>query len=248
MGKLAKQRRQEEIQRASRVIYESETNQASAPQINGKLRNFALRVPEKINECSGIVIFGKRIRSLVFSTDVATIRNVNADAVLAVYPYTPQQIIAEALIHAADIPVFAGVGGGLTTGRRVVNLAMFAEMQGASGVVVNSPTSNSVVRELHSAVDIPVVVTVVSADGAEDRIRSGAAILNVAAGPNTPTVVEKLRKQFKDLPIIATGGTTDEAIANTVSAGANAIVWSPPTPGEVFREIMGAYRDGKPHP
>ena len=113
MGRL-KQRREEEIARASRVIFETENGQTSAPQINGKLRSFALRVPEKISACSGIVIFGKRIRSIVFSTDIATIRNVDADAVLAVYPYTPQQIIAEALIHTADIPVFVGVGGGLT--------------------------------------------------------------------------------------------------------------------------------------
>ena len=183
MGR-AKRRHQEEIERASRVIFETESGQASAPQINGRLRSFALRVPERISACSGIVIFGKRIRSLVFSTDVATIRNVDADAVLAVYPYTPQQIITEALIHAADIPVFMGVGGGLTQGKRVVNLASYAEMQGASGVVVNAPTSNRVV----------------------------------------------------------------EALRETIAAGANAIVWTPPTPGEVFREIMDSYRKGKAHP
>ena len=85
-----RKRREEEIQRASRVIFESENNQFLAPQINGKLRSFALRVPEQINKCSGIVINGKRIRSLVFTTDVAIIRNVDADAVFAVYPYTPQ--------------------------------------------------------------------------------------------------------------------------------------------------------------
>ena len=211
MGKL-RQRREEEIARASRVIFETEAGQTSAPQISGKLRSFALRVPEKISACSGIVIFGKRIRSIVFSTDVATIRNVDADAVLAVYPYTPQPIITEALIHAADIPVFAGVGGGLTQGKRVVNLAMYAEMQGASGVVVNAPTSNLVVRELADAVDIPIIVTAVNAEGARERIRSGASL------------------------------------EQTVSAGANAIVWTPPYPGEVFREIMAAYREGKPHP
>ena len=61
-----RKRREEEIQRASRVIFESENNQFLAPQINGKLRSIALRVPEQINECSGIVINGKRIRSLVF--------------------------------------------------------------------------------------------------------------------------------------------------------------------------------------
>ena len=186
MGKASRQRRIEEIQRASRVIYESELGQTDAPQITGKLRSFALSVPEATSTCSGIVIFGRRIRSLVFSTDVATIRNVNADAVFAVYPYTPQQIIAEALIHAADIPVFVGVGGGLTTGKRVLNLALYAEMQGASGVVVNAPTSNSVVRALSGEIDIPVVVTAVSADGIEDRVKNGAAIINVAAGAETP--------------------------------------------------------------
>ena len=132
MGKL-RQRREEEIARASRVIFETEAGQTSAPQINGKLRSFALHVPEKISACSGIVLFGKRIRSIVFSTDIATIRNVDADAVFAVYPYTPQPIITEALIHAADIPVFAGVGGGLTQGKRVVNLAMYAEIPNICG-------------------------------------------------------------------------------------------------------------------
>lgn len=51
---------------------------------------------------------------------------------------------------AADIPVFVGVGGGLTQGQRVVNLAMFAEMQGAMGVVVNAPTANEVIADMAS--------------------------------------------------------------------------------------------------
>ena len=49
-------------------------------QIDGTLRKFALRVPEAIYECSGIIVFGKRIKSLVFSTDLSIIKNVNADA------------------------------------------------------------------------------------------------------------------------------------------------------------------------
>ena len=103
----------------------------NAPVIDGTLRKTFLRVPEVIRQCSGIVIFGKRIKSLVFTTDVSIIRNVNADAVIAVYPFTPQPIITDALLTAADLPLFVGVGGGLTKGRRVVNLASFAEMQGA---------------------------------------------------------------------------------------------------------------------
>ena len=58
------------------------------PSYSGKLRNHMLMVPECINECSGIRIFGRTIKSFVFSTDVATIASVNADAVIAVYPFT----------------------------------------------------------------------------------------------------------------------------------------------------------------
>lgn len=37
----------------------------SPPHISGTLRKFALRVPEVIKECSGIIVFGKKIQSLV---------------------------------------------------------------------------------------------------------------------------------------------------------------------------------------
>ena len=82
--------------------------------VEGALRRVTLKVPECIRDCSGILVFGKRIKSLVFTTDVSIIRNVNADAVIAVYPFTPQPIITHALMLAADIPVIVGVGLGGT--------------------------------------------------------------------------------------------------------------------------------------
>lgn len=217
--------------------------------IDGNLRKFQLRVPEVIRKCSGIVVFGKRIKSLVFSTDLCIIKNVNADAIIAVYPFTPQPVITQALLMAADIPVFAGVGGGLTGGQRVVNLAMFAEMQGATGVVVNAPTLNTVLKEVTATIDIPTIVTVVRED--EDiraRIEAGASILNVSAASATPEVVRKIKKLYPKIPVIATGGPTDESILETIHAGANAITWTPPSNGEIFKEIMTAYRENREHP
>ena len=216
--------------------------------VDGTLRKFALRVPEVIYQCSGIMVFGKRIKSLVFSTDLSIIKNVNADAIIAVYPFTPQPIITQALLLAADIPVFAGVGGGLTQGQRVVNLAMFAEMQGATGVVLNAPTASAVVSHVAETIDIPVVLTVARADtDFDERIKAGADIFNVSAAA-TPAVVRCIREQHPDVPIIATGGPTDESILETIRAGANAITWTPPSNGEIFRDIMAAYRENKPHP
>lgn len=222
--------------------------QMPAP-IDGTLRQFALRVPSVIDECSGIMVFGKRIKSLVFSTDLSIIKNVNADAIIAVYPFTPQPIITQALLLAADIPVFAGVGGGLTQGQRVVNLAMFAEMQGATGVVLNAPTASAVVSHVAETIDIPIVLTVARADtDFDERIKAGADIFNVSAAAETPAVVRRIREQHPDVPIIATGGPTDESILETIQAGANAITWTPPSNGEIFRDIMAAYRENKPHP
>ena len=43
------------------------------PAYEGNLRKHALSVPRCISECSGIRVFGRRIKSLVFSTDGAFI-------------------------------------------------------------------------------------------------------------------------------------------------------------------------------
>ena len=212
--------------------------------IDGTLRKSFLRVPEVIRECSGINIFGKRIKSLVFSTDLAIIKNVNADAVMAVYPFTPQPIITQSIIMASDIPVFAGVGGGLTKGMRSVLLGTNAELQGAIGVVVNAPTSNGVVQALSDSLDIPVVVTIVNDQtNIQERIDAGATIFNVSASAATPRIVAKIRKDYPDFPIIATGGPTEESIRKTIEAGANAITWTPPSVSELFKDVMTKYRN-----
>lgn len=217
--------------------------------IDGTLRKSALRVPEVIRECSGIYVFGRRIKSLVFTTDIAIIRNVNADAVLAVYPFTPQPVITQSLLSASDIPVFAGVGGGLTGGTRVSVLATNAEMQGAFGVVLNAPTDNEVARTVAEQLDIPVVMTVVNDETDIDaRIDAGVSILNVSAAKDTPRIVRRIKEKYPDFPVMATGGPDNNSMLETIRAGANAITWTPPSTAELFKEVMNAYRLGLPHP
>ncbi len=213
------------------------------PEIKGALRSHVIEVPSCIRECSGIKIFGKRIKSLLFTTDVAIIKNTNADAIIAVYPFTPQPIITQALVMAADVPVFCGVGGGITQGKRVVNLALDAEFKGAMGVVVNAPTSNEIISNVKEIIDIPVIVTIVSeCENIAERIEAGATILNVSGGKNTPNIVRKIREEFPNFPIIATGGPTNESIMRTIEAGANAITYTPPPSGEVMGNLMDKYR------
>lgn len=213
------------------------------PEYEGTLRNHMIKIPPCISECSGIRVFGRRIKSLAFTTDVAIIRNINADAIIAVYPFTPQPAIHRAVMQAADMPVFVGVGGGVTRGLRVVNLANDAEHEGAFGVVVNAPTENDVVRRLKQVLDIPVVVTVISQrTDIAARLEAGADILNISGAAQTPAIVRSIRKRFPDVPLIATGGPTDESILETIQAGANAITYTPPSNGELFAVSMERYR------
>ena len=228
------------IEKELNLKLEAET---SIPEYSGVLRSHMVEIPKQIEMCGGIRIFGRLIKSLVFSTDIAIIRNINADAVIAVYPFTPQPIISHALIMASDIPVFCGIGGGTTAGKRVVHLASSAEFQGGFGVVLNAPTKNRTIREVRNVIDIPIVVTVVNElDNIEDRIEAGTAILNVSAAAKTPWLVEKIRNEFPQVAIIATGGPTEQSIIDTVNAGANAITWTPPTTGVIFGEMMKKYR------
>lgn len=214
------------------------------PEIKGTLRKNVVEVPSIIRECGGIKIFGKRIKSLLFTTDVAIIRNTNADAIIAVYPFTPQPVITEALITAADVPVFCGVGGGTTYGKRVINLALDAEFKGAMGVVMNAPISNDIVKQVRDTIDIPIIVTIISEDeDIEKRIEAGATIFNVSGGKSTAKIVRNIRERYPSFPIIATGGPTEETIEETIRAGANAITYTPPTASSIMGKLMDTYRD-----
>lgn len=218
-------------------------SQRKIPQVESKLRHNILTVPSEVRKASGILIYGRRIKSLIFTTDLAIIRNCDADAVFAVYPFTPQQSISDAIIKASYIPVFCGVGGGMTKGLRTIGLAKDVESQGAMGVVLNAPISNMNLLGVSKAVDIPIVVTVVDENtNIQDRIDSGASIINVAGAAKTPQIVRKIREEFPDLPIIASGGNTNESIKATIEAGANAITFTPPSTHELFQETMDKYR------
>ena len=126
--------------------------------------------------------------------------------------------------------------------RFILQIAIEAENQGAFGVVVNAPISNEVISRIKEVVDIPVIATIVSDQmDIRSRIEAGADFLNVSGAAATQ-IVRRIRAQFPNIPILATGGPNDETILETIHAGANAITYSPPSNGELFAAIMQKYR------
>ena len=95
-----------------------------------------------------------------------------------------------------------------------------------------------------SVIDIPIVATV--ANDRVDvglRIKSGASIINVAGGPDTPDIVAKIRAEHPTIPIMASGGKSPGSINATIDAGANAIVFTPPSSSEMLKDVMTKYRE-----
>ncbi|AEB30309.1 hypothetical protein CAR_c16510 [Carnobacterium sp. 17-4] len=214
-----------------------------SPSITTDLRKHYVSVPEIIDTASGIIINGKRFRSLIFTTDIAIIMNNDADAVIAVYPFSPHPAIIQGITNVASMPVLAGVGGGITNGHRSANIALFAEAHGCIGVVLNSPTPTETYQEIDQVVDIPIISTIVSEfSDIQSKLDAGVDILNVSGAARTTHIVREIRKKFPKVPIIATGGPTDESIKETIAAGANAITYTPPSNGELFSELMKKYR------
>ena len=214
-----------------------------SPSITTDLRKHYVSVPEIIDTASGIIINGKRFRSLIFTTDIAIIMNNDADAVIAVYPFSPHPAIIQGITTVASMPVIAGVGGGITNGHRSANIALFAESHGCIGVVLDSPTPKETIRVVDTMVDVPIISTIVSEyTDIQEKLDAGADILNVSGAARTAHIVREIRKEFPKVPIIATGGPTEESIKETIAAGANAITYTPPSNGKLFSELMKKYR------
>ena len=220
------------------------------PEIKGSLRDFMLKVPEPIYRCSGIKILGRRIKSVLFSTDASIIRNTNADAVIAVYPFTPQPVITQAVMVAADVRSWSG--------GRLEDWTQGAQSrQPRPARRVSGRDRRCRQRADEKRDDKRATQNYRRADschraqrgrGHSGAYRRGVSILNISAAGRTPQVVRSIRERFPDIPIIATGGPTEESILATVEAGANAITWTPPSNGDVFKDIMDKYRHGEPHP
>lgn len=214
------------------------------PEVVSPLRSSIIEMPDIIRKASGIVIYGKRIKSIVYSLDVSLIANTDADAILCVYPFTPNTQILNAVSLVAKAPILVGVGGGLTQGERSARLASHAEENNATAIVLNGPVTVETTEMVRQYVDIPIIYTVIDKSRElQPYIDAGVNIFNISGGKDTVELVKWVREQYPDMPIIASGGKTDESIEATINAGANAITYTAYGMMEqYFHEKMETYR------
>ncbi|MBD5559800.1 MAG: hydrolase [Clostridia bacterium] len=213
-------------------------------EYENSLRTFLVEMPPLIYQVEGIRVFGRTLRSFLFSTDIALLRNTNADAVMAMYPFSTQPLIHRSLLQAADLPIFVGVGSVGMSDEKVVSCALDAEAAGATGIVVGPQVSAEMITRLKQHIDLPLIVTVASPkEDLERKIDSGADILNISGAQETPGIIRTVKEKFPYIPVVATGGPNDASILETIKAGADAISFTPPSIAEIFSKQMEIFRE-----
>ncbi len=213
-----------------------------------KITHPSLSVPNFIQRCEGIPLAGTNVKSILFSTDMAMVENSNADAVLAVYPFSPSIAIMKSLIDFSQKPVICGIGGGITKGKAAIEMAKKAEGLGACAVIVNQPFPPQDIKKIKANIQIPVISSVSHSNfDFVARVNAGIDYFHITAGIHSQKIVEDLRYKIPGFPAIATGGSQLIEIQKTIEAGAKAIVLTPPSSKELFKSIMDTYRKGINH-
>ena len=61
-------------------------------------------------------------------------------------------------------------------------------------------------------------------------------------------VLRELREIYPNLPLIASGGRSSLSVRETVQAGANAVIWTPPSAQQLQADMMRRYREAEVKP
>lgn len=162
--------------------FDQKANRSVIARIKGcipgkKAATTRISVPEVSGACSGIFLKGRLVNSILFSTDMAIIENCNADAILAVYLFSPSAAIIRDIVRFARTPVICGIGGGLTKGSKSLEMVLHVEDCGASGLIVNQPFSEKDIELIKKRIQIPFIVTVANqAINLKNKIDAGVDI------------------------------------------------------------------------
>lgn len=201
-------------------------------------------IPKLIRESTGILIGKKRVKSILLSTDLAHIQNIESDAVMTINPFEKSNRLDRVIINFSSSPVFCDVGGGLLREEKTLGLAEGALEAGAAGVVITRPTSPEIIYRMRREISGKLIYTVMfNGEQVRDLKDAGVDIFNIVTGESTAESVQKIRKKLPTMPLMASGGPYDFTIAETIRMGADAIVFNPPTATEILRSIFDNYRN-----
>ncbi|MEX0719833.1 MAG: hypothetical protein WD059_04135 [Balneolaceae bacterium] len=203
-------------------------------------------IPQSINECEGITFKQKNIKSILLSTDLSYIQNLNADAVMIVNPFEKSNVLDKVIIEFSEKPVICDIGGGFLREESTIKLSVGALEAGAAGVLTSKPTAPEIIRRIRARIDGKLIYTVMyDAEPFEELADAGVDVFNISTGEITAEIVLKVKNLLPEVPIMASGGPYDSTIRETIEMGADAIVFNPPTATEILRVVFDEYRNSR---
>lgn len=208
-----------------------------------KLTANKFKIPEPIADSPGISVGSHRIKSVLLSTDLSYIANLNIDSVLVMHPFEPTEKLNTAIQEFCECPVFMGIGGGFRKSEDMINLVVSADKNGADGIVISRPTDPKTVQKIREKVDSKLIYSIlIEGENIQQLVDAGVDMLNISTGEDTAQNIRSIRQDYADIPIMANGGPFASTISETIRAGADAIVYNPPTATEMMRSLFDKFR------
>lgn len=208
-----------------------------------KLTASKFEIPEAITESPGIPVGTDRIKSVLLSTDLSYIANLNIDSVLVIHPFETTEKLNTTIQEFCEGPVFLGIGGGFRQKEHMMKLAVSADKNGADGIVISRPTDPNIIKKIRGKVSSKLIYSIlIEGENIHQLVDAGVDMFNVSTGENTAKTIQSIRQDYPDIPIMANGGPFDSTIRATITAGADAIVYNPPTATEMMRSLFDKFR------
>ncbi len=203
-------------------------------------------LPGIIDHSPGIIFGDHLIKSILLSTDLSFIQNLNADSIMIVNPFDKSNELDKVVIEFSQKPVFCDIGGGFLREEFTIESAVGAFEMGAAGVLISKPTSPETIERMRNHISGKLIYTVMyDGEPVEALAEAGVDVFNIATGEFTAESVQATRELLPDIPIMASGGPYDSTIRETIEMGADAIVFNPPTATEILRSVFDNYRNTK---
>jgi hypothetical protein len=184
--------------------------------------------PLLLYQTKGVNIKGAMVHSILCSTKEKEIIETDADAIFTDFWFTPVEYKLRSLVNSIKKPVIISLNKGMRTMEKIIDIAIMFEQAGVSAILTGNLFKSSVIEKIKKYVEIPIIAKAdANPQSIVSKYKAGAEIICIIGMEISRNLLDEVKQAFPALPILSFAGNSEEIIANSLSSGADAIIYKP---------------------
>jgi hypothetical protein len=186
----------------------------------------SIQTPQALYQTYGFKLNESTIHSILYTKSETDIKESDADAILTEFRITPGENKLKQILSSTDKPIIVTLNRGIKRSERIIDEAKKYEQTGASAILTNNLISNSLLYKIKNSTAIPIIAkSDANEENAISKHKAGADIICINGMEISGILIEAVKTTFPLLPVISFAGNSEEIIANSLSSGADAIIY-----------------------